>query len=124
MENKKVLFIDNDHFFRRLYKRKLEEKGVKFLEAEDGNRGWELIINQKPDLIITELIYPGKGGFKIMKDVKENSQLPDIPVIVFTNLAQESDKENAKELGAKAYFVKNKSNLKEVLKKIEEVLKK
>lgn len=120
MEDKKVLFIDGEDFFRKLYKRKLTEKGAEFLEAQNGDKGWELIEKENPDLVITEVTFQGMDGFKILKKINEEEL--NIPVIFLTNLAQESDKKDAKELGAAGYFVKQECNLSDVMKKIEETL--
>ena len=122
MEDKKVVFIDNEDFYRKLYKRKLEEKGVRFLEADTGTKGWELIKSENPDLVITEVTVQGKGGFKIAKEMNEDEDLVDTPVIILTSLSQESDKEDGRKLNVADYFVKQEVNLSDVMEGIEKTL--
>ena len=122
MKNKKIVFIDKDDFYRKLYKRKLEEEGVELFVAKTGNEGWDIIQREDPDLVITEVMVQGKGGFKIKKEMNKDDDLSNIPFVVLTDLAQESDKEQAKEMGVDAYFVKQESEVSEVLDKIKSLL--
>ncbi len=124
MNGKKVLFIDNDDFFKKLYRQRLEEKGIDFLEITNGNDVIDLVKEEKPNLIVTEIILPGKGGFNLIKKLNEDNELKNIPVVVLTKLSQNGDMEVAMDMGVDAYFVKSEANLSEVMEKIEEILNK
>lgn len=120
MKNKKVLFVDDNKFFKKQYKEKLINKGMNFLEASTKGDAVRLIDKENPDIIITELILQESEGFKLLKEIKEKEL--NIPVVVFTKLSQETDRKNAKDLGAVGYFVKKEANIADVIKKIEEIL--
>ncbi len=122
MENKKIVFIDSNDFFRKLYKKKLKEKKVKFFEAEEGNKGWELIKKEKPDLVVSEVVMPGWDGFKIAKEMNNDEELSDVPIIILTNLTQDADRKSGEKLGVFGYFIKQQCNLSDVMDKIEEAL--
>lgn len=118
---KKIVFIDNNDFYRRFYKRKLEEK-TDFITADNGKEGFEKIEEEKPDLVITEITLPLKGGFKIIEEMRKNPDLKDIPVVVLTDLNQESDREEGEKYGVSAYFVKSEDGSSEIVKKIYDIL--
>ncbi len=121
MENKTIIFIDRDEFFRKLYKNKFEKKGMEVIQ-DKGRESLEKIKENKPDLVITDVILNGTDGFSIIEDMKEDEELSDIPVIVFTSLSQETDKKNAEELGVDAYFVKQDVQISEMMNKVTELL--
>jgi len=121
MENKTIIFIDRDEFFRKLYKNKFEKKGMEVIQ-DKGRESLEKIKENKPDLVITDVILNGTDGFSIIEDMKEDEELSNIPVIVFTSLSQETDKKNAEELGVDAYFVKQDVQISEMMNKVTELL--
>ena len=121
MENKTIIFIDRNEFFRKLYKNKFEKKGMEVIQ-DKGRESLEKIKENKPDLVITDVILNGTDGFSIIEDMKEDEELSDIPVIVFTSLSQETDKKNAEELGVDAYFVKQDVQISEMMNKVTELL--
>lgn len=122
MKEKNVLFIDNDDFFKKLYKQRLKEKGIRFSEITNGDNALDVIKSNKPDLIITEVILSTGNGFNLIEKLNQDEELKDIPVIILTKLSQNSDREVAKNMGVKAYFVKSETNPSEVMEKIEETL--
>ncbi len=123
MKEKKVLIVDNDDFSRKLYKNKLEkEEGVTILESKNGIEAFEIASKEAPDLIITEVTIQGGSGFNLLKKIKEDKNLQDIPVIILTKLAQESDKRHGIELGAEDYLIKSENIFSEVIGKIKKVL--
>lgn len=121
MENKTIIFIDRNEFFRKLYKNKFEKKGMEVIQ-DKGRESLEKIKENKPDLVITDVILNGTDGFSIIEDMKEDEELSNIPVIVFTSLSQETDKKNAEELGVDAYFVKQDVQISEMMNKVTELL--
>ncbi len=123
MKEKKILFVDNDDFSRKLYKNKLEkEEGLTILESKNGIEAFEIVQKEKPDLIVTEITIQGGSGFNLLKKIKEDKNLQDIPVIILTKLAQESDKRQGIELGVEDYLIKSENIFPEVIKKIKKIL--
>ena len=92
------------------------------VSAMDGEEGLRLVKLEKPDLILLDLILPKVHGFEVLKQLKDDKETKDIPIIVLTNLEGTGDVEKALELGATTYLVKANYSLEEVLQKIKKAL--
>jgi len=122
-ENKKtILMIEDDSFLRNLYRDKLEAGGFDFIEATSGIEGMNKIINEKPDLVILDILLPMRSGFDVLEEMNKEGLILEIPVVILSNLKQETDIEEARKLGAKDYFVKAETSFSDVLERIEEVI--
>lgn len=119
----KIVLVEDDKFLRDLMSQKLEETPYEIYVAEDGEKGMEKIREQKPDLILLDLILPGVNGFEVLEQLKQEEELSKIPVVVLSNLGQENDIEKAKRLGAEDYMVKAHFTLEEIISKIEKYVK-
>jgi len=117
----KILIIEDDTFFQKLYQSKLHEKGFEVEIANDGEEGIEKIHTFKPDILLLDLIMPKKNGFEVLEFLSKDKTLQRIPVIVFSTLGQEQDIEKAKKLGAKDYITKGFLSFDELEEKIEKV---
>ncbi len=106
MNQAKILIIEDDKFLLKLYGDKLKREGFQVLVSVTGEEGVNKISTEKPDLVILDLILPGKNGFEILYEIKNNPKTRKIPVIILSNLGQESDIQKGKELGAADYIVK------------------
>ena len=120
---KKILFVEDEPTLQKAVGEILTQEGFEVLSALDGEEGLELIKKEKPDLILLDLILPKKDGFEVLKEMKEDEDLKDIPVIVLTNLEGMSDVEKAMSLGATTYLVKANYELENVIAKIKKTLK-
>jgi len=123
-ENPKVLMIEEDRFLRKIYRDKLSRLGFDFFEATNGEEGLNKVIAEKPDLVILDLILPRKNGFDVLIDMKSNKNTENIPVIILSNLGQESDIQRGLSLGAEAYLIKTEVSLSEVVDQVREQLAK
>lgn len=101
----------------------LEQDGYEVLEAADGEEGWEVILNQKPSLVLLDLGLPVLDGFKVLEKIRRSEQTKDIPVIIFSVLGEPRDVKKALELGANDYSVKGFYTPRQVLSKIKGLLK-
>ncbi|MBU1159755.1 response regulator [Patescibacteria group bacterium] len=122
MQNKKIkiLVIDDDVFFRKIYRDQLTKAGFDFLEATNGVEGIHKIQNEHPDFILLDLMLPMKNGFEVLKEVKKNPELKKIPVMILSNLGQEQDVKEGMNLGAEGYFIKGETKVSEIIKIIKE----
>ena len=120
---KKILFIEDEPILQKNIGRFLEKEGYEVKNALDGQLGLELAKKFKPDLILLDLILPKKDGFEVLKELKIDPETKNIPVIVLTNLEGSIDVEKALSLGATTFLVKANYELKEIVKKIKEILK-
>jgi len=118
----KILMVEDDIFLRKLYRDKLKREGFEFIEAINGVEGVNKIQNEKPDLIILDLMLPIKNGFDVLTEIKQDPKLKKIPVIILTNLGQEDDIKEGLALGANEYLVKTEIRLTEAVEKIKKLL--
>ena len=118
----KILIIEDDKFLRELIARKLEEEKYVISEAVDGEEGLRKIREDKPDLILLDLILPSLDGFEVLREAKSDPEVKDIPVIVLSNLGQKEDVDRALSLGAKDYLIKAHFTPEEIVEKIKKVL--
>jgi len=93
--NKKILLIDNDTFYLKVFKYKLSKSGFKVFTTDDGIQAMKIIQEIKPNLIFLELILPGKDGFEILKEFGRKYKF-----VILSVLSGKKDINEAKSLGA------------------------
>jgi DNA-binding response OmpR family regulator len=122
MKNKKILIIEDDVDMQESLQDFLQGEGFVVLNAVDGEVGLKKAEQEKPDLILLDIILPLKDGFEVLRELKASENTQKIPVVVLTNLGNLSDIEKALDLGATTYLVKGDYSLKEIVVKVENVL--
>ncbi len=122
-KSKKILFVEDESSLQKTVGEILQQEGFVVFGALDGEKGLEMARQEKPDLILLDLILPKLDGFGVLKELKSDSETKDIPVIVLTNLETSGDIERAIAMGATTYLVKANYELEDVVKKVKEVLK-
>lgn len=116
----KVLIAEDDDSIARLYQTYLEAYDIAVERANDGNEALEKIQSFKPDVLLLDIMMPGKDGFDVLKELSDNNN--KLPVIIFTALSSEDEKKRALDYGVKAYFVKSQVIMSDVLDKINEIV--
>jgi DNA-binding response OmpR family regulator len=103
-----VLVIEDDTHIWKMIEYKLKKDKHELTWANDGLKALEILeqIEPKPDLILSDIMVPYMDGLQILKKIKANDKLKDIPVIMLTSKAQEKDVVNGLELGAYDYMAK------------------
>ena len=117
--SKKVMVIEDDKFLSSLIKTRLEKEGFTVVQAFDGEEASNLLRQDTPNLIVMDLIMPKMNGFEVLQTISVTPELAKIPVVILSNLAQDSDVEKARALGAREYFVKVKISIDDLLEKIK-----
>lgn len=120
---KTILIIEDDKFLRELITQKLIKEDYEVSEAVDGEEGIKKIKEEKPDLVLLDLILPGIDGFEVLARMKSESTLTTIPVIILSNLGQKEDVEKGMKMGAIDYLIKAHFTPGEIIEKIKAVLK-
>jgi DNA-binding response OmpR family regulator len=108
---------------RRAAEATLRHHGFTVITAADGEEAFSLAQLEVPDLILLDLIMPKLHGFEVLKALKRDPATSHIPVIVFSNLGQESDSRMSHELGAADYWIKANLGLEEMAGRLEILLK-
>jgi len=123
MDKKTILIIEDDKFLRELIARKLSEENFNIIEAIDGEEGIRKIKEEKPDLILLDLILPGIDGFEVLSRIKKEPTTSSIPVIILSNLGQREDVEKGLKLGATDFLIKAHFTPGEIIEKIKSIFK-
>lgn len=120
--NKKILIIEDDSFLQSLEATKLKKEGFEITTASNKEEIDAKIDAMNFDIILLDLVLPGTDGFSVLKKIRENLKFLKTPIIVFSNLAEDKDIEQAKELGATEYMIKSNFTLEELSEKIKILL--
>lgn len=102
----RILLVEDEPSIQRLIGYALQTKGHEVTVASDGRQGLEAAESDPPDLILLDMVMPEMGGMEVLRALKADSRLKDIPVLVVTASAQKHEAERAIELGAAGYLVK------------------
>jgi twitching motility two-component system response regulator PilH len=106
MTIKKILVVDDSATERHVLGQVLSKQGFEVFYAEDGEKGVEQARQNKPDLIIMDVVMPGMNGFQATRAISRDPETKHIPIIVCTSKNQETDKVWGLRQGAKDYVVK------------------
>ena len=104
--NNKILIIEDDKDIRDLISFNLLKNGYKTILSRDGEKGIEKAKNEKPDLVLLDLMLPGIHGLDVCKILKTDSSLNKLSIIMLTALGQEEDIIKGLEAGADDYITK------------------
>ncbi len=120
-----VLLCDDDEFIARMYAFKLESEGYTVVIVESGTKVIEEMRRVRPDLVILDLMMPEKSGFEILQDLNfdTDESLKKTPIIVASNLAQQTDIDLVKAFDVVDFVVKSRTTPKELLEIVERHLK-
>jgi len=119
---RRVLIIEDDTFLRELISQKLSKEGYSIIEAIDGEEGVKKTKEEKPEIILLDLILPGIDGFEVLSQIKGDQTTSSIPVIILSNLGQKEDVERGLKLGAVDYLIKAHFTPGEIIEKVKTVL--
>ena len=120
----KILLIEDDPFLSSMYSTKFEMENFAVFAAEDGEKGLKMAFEEKPDIILLDILMPKMNGFEVLEKLKANQSTEAIPVILLTNLNQKDEIEKGMSLGANDYLIKAHFMPSEVVDKIKKVINK
>ncbi len=119
---KKILIVEDEPVLQDALNTAFTTGGYEVIKAMDGEEGIRMALEQKPDLVLLDLILPKKNGFEVLESIKKDVATKDIPVLMLTNLEESSEVMKAIELGAQGYLVKANYAIKEVLAKVQSII--
>jgi DNA-binding response OmpR family regulator len=114
-KNPLILVVEDDRFLVKAIEAKLSTSGFDVGVARDGEDAVSFLKKKTPNLILLDLIMPKKNGFEVLEEMNGNAVWKKIPVIILSNLGQESDQQKGMELGAIDYIVKTKFSLQQIV---------
>jgi DNA-binding response OmpR family regulator len=105
----KILIVDDEPHIRMLIEQTLEEledEGVEFLTAENGEIALEIIQEEKPQLVFLDVMMPKMNGMEVCRKVKKEMMIDDVFIVLLTAKGQELDRQKGHEVGADVYMTK------------------
>ena len=121
---KKILIVEDDAMLSKVLAESLKDEKNEVIIVENGLNVVDEAISISPNIILLDLVIPGIDGFEVLKELKEESKTKNIPVIVVSNLSQESDVRAVKSLGALKYFIKANSSMSDIVQYVKNIIKK
>jgi two-component system phosphate regulon response regulator PhoB len=118
----KILIIEDEDALAKVLGEKFRQEKFEVRIVDDGEKALPAVRQFMPNMVLLDLILPGKSGFEILKEMKGDPELERIPVIVLSNLGEDESIKEALSLGAKDYFVKTQHPINEVVDKVKEKL--
>lgn len=120
----RILLVEDDQFLRELMTTKLKREGFDVHVAADGREGLQLIQTVKPDIVLLDVILPGLDGFNVLQQVRASGDqmVAQVPIVLLSNLGQDTDVQKGKALGANDYLIKSNLTIDEIIKKIRRFL--
>jgi two-component system phosphate regulon response regulator PhoB len=103
---KRILVVEDEPALADIYQTRLAMDGFDVSVASDGISGFAAAIQTHPDLILLDVMLPGKDGFAVLQDLKLNLATEHIPVIILSNLGQDYEIVRGKKLGAARFLTK------------------
>lgn len=116
----KVLLIEDDHDINFIYKRQLDLSDMQTDAFFTGKEALEALGTNTYDIALVDIMLPDTNGIDIVKQMKQNTNLAGMTIIVLSNMGEESIVEEAKKIGADGYLIKSSMNPGQL---IEEILK-
>ncbi|OGP81565.1 MAG: hypothetical protein A2Y95_11655 [Deltaproteobacteria bacterium RBG_13_65_10] len=106
LPNKRILIIEDEQAIRSILRKRLEANGYDVIVAEDGEEGLAVARQEKPDLILLDVMLPKRDGYSVCRLLKFDQRYRHIPVVMLTARAQEKDQKLGQQTGADAYVTK------------------
>lgn len=106
LKPKKVLVVDDEDAVREIYKKEFTLAKFNVVVAADGEEGLLKAAEETPDLILLDIMLPKMSGIDVLKSLKQNPPTKTIPVLLLTNLGEETIIKEGFELGADGYLLK------------------
>jgi two-component system, OmpR family, alkaline phosphatase synthesis response regulator PhoP len=113
-----ILLAEDDRILRKAGEATLRKKGYTVITAVDGEDALAKAREHKPDLILLDVIMPKLHGFEVLSVLKSDPETRDIPVIMLSNLEEESDVRKAIDGGASGYLVKSNLPLEQLAERV------
>lgn len=118
----KVLLVEDSKAIQQIYRHKLTLEQFQVTTADNGMEAIKLLSQEKPDIVLLDLMMPVMDGYKVLQVIKTDPKLSNIPVLVFSAKGQQEEVEKALNLGAAGFIVKSTTKPNEVVEKIRSVL--
>lgn len=121
-EHKKVLIIDDDPTLQEMYSGRFKKSHFEVLSATNGDLGIKLALEERPDIILLDLMMPVKGGLGALDVLKTMPETKDIPTIILTAYPDDTYRVKSTRSGADLFLSKSEIMPGDVVQKVQELL--
>lgn len=118
----KVMLVEDDKSLREIYSIRLVAEGYNIVAAGDGEEALAMAVQEKPDLILSDVMMPKISGFDMLDILRSTPETKDIKVIMMTALSSDDQRKRGEALGADRYLVKSQVGIEDVVNVVHEVL--
>ena len=117
-----ILIVEDEPLLGNLLRQRLEREGFKVTLARDGEEALNVLREMTPNLILLDIILPKISGFELMEKINSDPTLASnkAPIVIISNLGQESDVARGQTLGAIGYFVKAQLSIEDLVGRVKE----
>ncbi|MCX6737352.1 MAG: response regulator [Candidatus Parcubacteria bacterium] len=116
---KLILLVEDDPFLSNILMMKLQKEGLNVIHAIDGDDALTKLNEGDYEMVLLDLILPKKNGFEVLEAMRKDSRFENTPVIIVSNLGQDSDMEKARSLGVIDYIVKERLSIDDLVAKVK-----
>lgn len=118
----RILLVEDEPLLGNLLKQRLGREGFEVDLVRDGEKALEALSASPPDLMLLDIILPKISGFELMEKIQADPAMHNVPIVIVSNLGQETDLEKGRQLGAVGYFIKAKISMEDLVAQIKSFL--
>ncbi len=118
----KIMWVEDDTALNTIMEKWLSQYDATLTHTTHGEKALEMLRQNKPDILLLDILLPDINGFEVLKEMKADENLKDIPVILFSNLNHQEDMDQGYKLGAVRFMVKSTVFLEGLADEIKKVL--
>lgn len=119
----KILLVEDERVMSDVQKEAFERAGFSCDVADHGMAAVKLLKKNAYDVIVMDIIMPRMDGFQLLKTISGHQKWKQIPVVVLSNLSQQSDRQQCEKLGACSYLLKTQTSLEKLVEEVKKQLK-
>lgn len=121
-DKKRILIVDDDPDIVELYSNALATKNYVIETAADGEEALMKVIENKPDLVLLDIMLPNMHGIEVLQKIREDQKIKTVKVIILSALSDSQTLMQAKKLGIEDFLIKAQYSLPEVISRVEQAL--
>lgn len=118
----KIVLVEDDKFLLEVLIFRLKDEGFDAIPVDNGETAYATIKKENPKIVLLDLLLPKKNGFEVLQELKADPATNPIPVVILSNLGQQTDLDKGRQLGAVDYLVKANFSIGDIVAKIKQYL--
>lgn len=124
MKMKNILVVEDEQALQEALKLKLEKEGIGVLTASTGEEALEILKTHRPTLVSLDILLPRMNGLEVLRNIRENPSLYDLPVVVVSVSGGPEKIKQAFSMNVVDYLIKSEYKIEDIVNKLKEMLEK